>query len=111
MIGKYADQMTYEYILGQMLNRVPNIVDKREGSIIYDALAPASAELAKAYIELDVIMDETFVDTASLQYLMLRCKERGVTIQSETAAIIQGSFTPTTLELMAGTRFNCDDVN
>ena len=111
MIGKYADQMTYEYILGQMLNRVPNTVDKREGSIIYDALAPAAAELAKAYIELDVIMDETFVDTASLQYLMLRCKERGVTIQSETAAIIQGSFTPATLELMAGTRFNCDDVN
>lgn len=111
MIGRYSDQMTYEYILGRMLEQVKDTVDKREGSVIYDALAPAAAELAKAYIELDVIMDETFVDTASLQYLMLRCKERGITIQPETAAIVQGTFTPSTLELMAGTRFNCDDVN
>ena len=111
MIGKYSDQMTFEYILGRMLDRVPNTVDKREGSVIYDALAPAAAELAKAYMELDVVMDETFVDTASLQYLMLRCKERGITIQGETAAIVQGTFTPAELELTAGTRFSCDTVN
>lgn len=111
MIGKYSDQMTFEYILGRMLDRVPNTVDKREGGVIYDALAPAAAELAKAYMELDVVMDETFVDTASLQYLMLRCKERGITIQGETAAIIQGTFTPPDLELTAGTRFSCDAVN
>ena len=111
MIGKYSDQMTFEYILGRMLDRVPDTVDKREGGIIYDALAPAAAELAKTYMELDVVMDETFVDTASLQYLILRCKERGIEAQGETAAIIQGTFTPAELELSAGTRFNCDDVN
>lgn len=111
MIGRYSDQMTYEYILGRMLDRVPNTVDKREGSVIYDALAPAAAELTKAYMELDVIMDETFVDTASLQYLMLRCKERGIKIEPETAAVIEGTFTPSTLELSSGTRFNCDDIN
>lgn len=111
MIGKYSDQMTFEYILGRMLDRVPDTVDKREGSVIYDALAPAAAELAKTYMELDVVMDETFVDTASLQYLILRCKERGIEAQGETAAIIQGTFTPAELELTAGTRFNCDEVN
>ena len=111
MIGKYSDQMTFEYILGRMLDRVPDTVDKREGSVIYDALAPAAAELAKTYMELDVVMGETFVDTASLQYLILRCKERGIEAQGETAAIIQGTFTPAELELSAGTRFNCDDVN
>ena len=94
-----------------MLEKVPNTVDKREGSVIYDALAPAAAELTKAYMELDVVMDETFVDTASLQYLILRCKERGVKIGTETAAIIEGTFTPSTLELSSGTRFNCDDIN
>ncbi len=111
MIGKYSDQMTFEYILGRMLDRVPDTVDKREGSVIYDALAPAAAELAKTYMELDVVMDETFVDTASLQYLILRCKERGITIQGETAAVVQGTFTPPELELTAGMRFNCDEVN
>lgn len=111
MIGRYSDQMTYEYLLKRMLARVPSTVDKREGSIIYDALAPTAVELAKAYMELDVVMDETFVDTCSLQYLMLRCKERGVPILGETAAVIQGTITPASMELQVGTRFNCDDVN
>ena len=111
MIGKYSYEMTFDYIMNRMLESVPDTVDKREGSIIYDALSPAAAELAKAYMELDVVMDETFVDTASLQYLMLRCKERGVAIQGETAAVIEGVFTPSDIELSAGLRFNCDEVN
>ena len=111
MIGRYSDQMTFEAILSSMLDRVPNTVDKREGSVIYDALAPAAAEMAKAYIELDVIMDETFVDTASMQYLMMRCRERGVPIQPATEAVIEGTFTPASLELETGSRFNCGDQN
>ena len=111
MIGRYSDEMTFDYIMNRMLESVPDTVDKREGSIIYDALAPAAAELVKCYMELDVVMDETFVDTASLQYLMLRCKERGVAIQGETAAVIEGVFTPSSVELIAGLRFNCDEVN
>lgn len=111
MIGRYSDEMTFDYIMNRMLESVPDTVDKREGSIIYDALAPAAAELVKCYMELDVVMDETFVDTASLQYLMLRCKERGVAIQGETAAVIEGVFTPPSVELTAGLRFNCDEVN
>ena len=111
MIGRYSDEMTFDYIMNRMLDSVPDTVDKREGSIIYDALSPAAAELAKCYMELDVVMDETFVDTASLQYLMLRCKERGVAIQGETAAVIEGVFTPSSVELSAGLRFNCDEVN
>ena len=111
MIGRYSDEMTYDYIMNRMLESVPDTVDKREGSIIYDALAPAAAELVKCYMELDVVMDETFVDTASLQYLMLRCKERGVAIQGETTAVIEGVFTPSSVELTSGLRFNCDEVN
>lgn len=111
MIDRYSEDMTFENILASMLKRVPDTVDKREGSVIYDALAPAAAELAKMYIGFDVIMDETFVDTASLQYLILRCKERGVPIKDASAAVIEGSFTPVTLELEAGLRFNCEDQN
>ncbi|WP_418690480.1 baseplate J/gp47 family protein [Agathobaculum sp.] len=111
MIGRYSDEMTFDYIMNRMLESVSDTVDKREGSIIYDALAPAAAELAKCYMELDVVMDETFVDTASLQYLMLRCKERGIAIDGETAAVIEGVFTPSSLDLSAGLRFNCDEVN
>ena len=33
------EEMTYENILQQMLDRVTSDVDKREGSVIFDALA------------------------------------------------------------------------
>ena len=111
MIGKYSDTMTFEYIMSTVLAAVPNTVDKREGSIIYDALAPAVAEFVKLYIELDVIMDETFVDTASMQYLKLRAKERGVPIKSATFAVVEGTFKPADLEIETGKRFNCGAVN
>lgn len=38
------ENVTYEDILQRMLDRVPDSMDKREGSIIYDALAPAAVE-------------------------------------------------------------------
>ena len=47
------EDMTYEVILKRMLDRVKNSIDKREGSIIYDALAPAAVELSIMYDELD----------------------------------------------------------
>lgn len=43
------EDMTFERILTRCLSRVPQTVDKREGAIIYDAIAPAAAELAILY--------------------------------------------------------------
>lgn len=51
------EDMTFENIMDRCLARVPDSVDKREGSVIYDAIAPAAAELAIMYIELGTIMD------------------------------------------------------
>lgn len=107
----YGDTMTEEVLLEEMLADVPDDVDKREGSVIYDALAPIASALATAYRTLDVVMDETFVDTASLQYLARRCEERGVQIKEASAAVIEGVFTPDTVELTNGDRFNCGDLN
>ena len=46
-LDEYFD---YDTILQRMLDTVPTQIDKREGSIIYDALGPAAAELAQMYI-------------------------------------------------------------
>lgn len=102
------EAMTYEAIMKQMLDRVPSEFDKREGSIIYDALAPAAAELAQLYIELDVVLNETFADTASGEYLEKRCAERGLTREEATYAVVQGVFTPSTVDVI-GQRFRCGD--
>lgn len=104
------ESMTYEYILEKMLSRVPDTMDKREGSIIYDAIAPAALELANMYIALDTIMNQTFADTASAEYLDRRVSERGIVRKSATCATVQGIYTPVDTEL-SGVRFNCGGYN
>ena len=56
--------MTYEELLQAMLGRVPSNVDKREGSIIYDALAPCAYFLAQQNFQLENYLDLVFPDTA-----------------------------------------------
>jgi uncharacterized phage protein gp47/JayE len=108
------ESQTFETILNRMLDRVPNDVDKREGSIIYNALAPAAAELAQAYIELDVILNETFADTATRSYLIRRAAERGVTPDEAKKAILKGVFkdaSDTPLDVPIGSRYSLEDLN
>lgn len=102
---------TYEEILDRMLERVPDSMDKREGSVIYDALAPAAVELQLMYIEFDVILQETFADTASRKYLIRRTAERGIIPEPATHAVLKGEFTPSTLEIPVGSRFSCGTLN
>ncbi|MFC6545371.1 hypothetical protein [Cohnella cellulosilytica] len=59
------EHMTYDFILQRMLDRVSDDLDKREGSIIYDALAPAAAELAQLYIDLDINYNLSYADSAA----------------------------------------------
>ena len=102
---------TYEKILKDMLARVPSSYDKREGAVIFDAIAPCAAELAQAYISLDAVLNETFADTASLEYLVKRAAEKGLTRIAATQAVLQAVFTPDTLEIYIGARFNCGALN
>lgn len=103
--------MSYELILGRMLSRVPSGIDKREGSVIYDALAPCAMELMMMYIELENVLTETFADTASREYLIRRAKERGLSPESSTHAILKAVSTPPDLELKPGLRFSLEDLN
>lgn len=102
------ENITYEMILGRMLDKVASTVDKREGSIIYNALAPAAVELQNMYIEFDVILNETYADTASRPYLIKRAAERGITPDQATKAILKGEFNKA---VSIGDRFSLDTLN
>jgi uncharacterized phage protein gp47/JayE len=102
------ENITFEVILQRMLDRVPNTVDKREGSIIYDALAPAAVELQLMYIEADTILTETFADTASRTYLIKRAAERGIIPSAASNAILKGTFN---INVSIGSRFTLGDLN
>ncbi|MEL0873574.1 phage tail protein, partial [Clostridioides difficile] len=100
--------MTFENIIKRMLDSVPDTFDKREGSIIYNALAPVAIELTETYIAMDELLDQTFVDTASYYYLEKRCKERGITPLSATNTIAKGVFN---IDIPLDSRFNLGEYN
>lgn len=105
------ESITYESILKRMLSRIPDTFDKREGSVIYDALAPAAIEMQNMYIALDGILMECFADTASLPYLMRKAEERGLTRYPATNAILKAVATPTTVDIAIGSRFSLNELN
>ena len=90
--ASYLDTYTFEFILERMLAEVPDSLDKREGSIIWDALAPAAAELAKMYIELKGILINTYPATAVGRYLDLKVEEVGLSRYEATKAVKLGTF-------------------
>ena len=95
MIGDYLEQYTFEYLMEQALSRVPDTIDKREGSIIYDALAPACYELSEYYMNLRKILIDTYASTAHGEYLDLRAAEQGISRFQATYAVKKGEFTTT----------------
>lgn len=107
------ENMTYEVILQRMMNRVvekyPNL-DTREGSIIFNALAPAAVELAIMYTELDNTLNESFVATASREYLLMACEQMGIdTSMFEAKAGIHDAIFDAQVPI--GSRWNCDLYN
>lgn len=106
------ENMTYEYILKRALSNVPTDVDKRQGSVIYDSIAPCCAELAQLYIQLDIILNNAFADTAEREYLILRARERGLAPYEATKAVLklEVTYTGTSENIKPGDRFSLDGM-
>lgn len=105
------ENYTYEFLMERMLDSIPDTIDKRQGSIVWDMLSPCALELAEKYQCNDMILNEAFADSASYYYLLKRAAERGVTPYPSTSAIWKGVFTPSNIEIPIGERFNHDDLN
>lgn len=108
------EAQTYGSILARMLQKALSInsnLDTREGSLVWYGDAPAAVELQNLYIALDTVLNETFADTATRPYLILRAAERGLSPQPASPAILQMAITPTTLFLPLNTRFSIGELN
>ena len=96
------EEQTFDAIMQRMLERIPDTLDKRESSPVYMALAPAAVELASLYVGFDCMLAETFGDTASREYLIRLCADRGITPKTATYAVLE---LETDVEVPVGTRF------
>ncbi len=108
------EHITYEGLVKRMMDRAlasNKNLDSREGSLLFLAEAPAAVELQNLYIALDNILKETFADTASREYLILRAMERGLSPGPATPAVLEMTITPETLKLEMGERFSIGELN
>ncbi len=102
------EDISFEKIMERMLKKVPDNIDKREGSIIYDAISASALELCNLYIELDNVLNEGFYDTASREYLIRHASERGISPFKATKAVLRGEFN---IDVPIFSRFSLDDLN
>lgn len=101
------DENTFENVLERNLDRISDEFDKREGSVIYDAIAPMTIEISLLYSYLDFLFKNAFGDTANRYWLIERAKERGIEPYNATKAVIIGRFDA---KLNIGDRFFIDDI-
>ena len=72
-------QNTEEAIRQRMLDRVPPDVDKTEGSYAWDALAPVSMELVFVMLLAKYVVEMSFAQTSSDDYLTMRAEDQTLT--------------------------------
>ena len=99
---------TYEALLASALARVSSGIDKREGSMVMNGVAPSMAELAQLYIGLDFVFTATYLATAPREYLIKRAADRNMSPYPPSAAVFRAEFN---IEVPVGTRFSCEDLN
>ena len=103
--------MTFEEILQRLIDNMPAGYDKREGSVVWDSRASTAYEMALAYEEAQKLYRHTYARTADREGLIQCCDEYGIVPFPATYAVRKGVFTPATLELEIGARFNHEELN
>ena len=107
----FSEGNSFEDILKRRLDDISDSLDKRQGSIIYDAIAPFAAEIAQMYIALDVFAEQTYLLTATGENLDNRVADYGLTRIQATKSQRLGTFTtsediPQAMTIAIGTRFS-----
>lgn len=87
MSRENLEQYTYEYLMQLALSYVPDDRDKREGSVIYDALAPFCQVLAAGVLQLRDFYTQTYAVTATGEDLDNRVAEQGLSRYAATYAV------------------------
>ncbi|KIQ93890.1 hypothetical protein LH47_02040 [Anoxybacillus thermarum] len=106
----FEDQ-TFDVIMQRMLSRIPDDFDKRQGSVIWDMLAPAALELERAYQQLYLVTQWLYLtEDVPRDILLARVRDLGIEPNPPQKAKGLVIFTgrPGTI-IPANTRVSTDD--
>lgn len=91
-IGEEFEKFDYSYYLDSVLERVPDGVDKREGSIIYDAVAPVAYSFAEMAMQMKQVVLNAYIQSANGSFLDYKAAERGTKREAATNARVLAEF-------------------
>lgn len=92
---EYAAEYTsrnYDYWLDKMLDNVPDDIDQREGSIVFDALAPAAMAMTQQSLTMANIIRQSYIKTAQGEFLDYRAVEHGTARYAATQTEVKAKF-------------------
>lgn len=93
-MGKYNNRTAAD-ILTEMLANARDDIDKRQGSVAHDMLAPAAHEIEMLGWELEATYLQGFLDTATDEALDFHAHELGLTRKPAVAAVGTANITGT----------------
>lgn len=93
---------TRERIQDDLLSRVPDNLDKRQGSIIQTAIGPSAWYLEGLYLEMDKVQKNAYAETANGKSLDLLAMNRNLKRKAAVPAVREGTFN---IEIPAGSKF------
>lgn len=102
MIDFNDAKYTQKKIEAELLSRVPDTIDKRQGSMIQTALGPVAWYLEGIYMLLAQVQENAYAGSAVGEYLDNIVAERGVSRKLATSAHRKGTFD---IEVPEGTVF------
>lgn len=91
-LAQKFEQQDFEYWKEMMLDNVPDDIDKREGSIIYDAVAPTAMLIAQQSLNMAMIIRQTYIKTATGEFLDYRAVEHGTNRYPATNTEVKAIF-------------------
>lgn len=82
----------FDYYLEEMMEQVPNDIDKREGSIVYDAIAPAAMVMSVRALDMANYLKQAHIETATGEFLDAFASDRGTNRESATYTKVKANI-------------------
>lgn len=79
-------------VFDELISEIPNSLDKREGAVIHTILAPVAKKLADTENANTAAYENAYVDTAELEFLIRKAKERRIEYLDHTKAVIEAEI-------------------
>lgn len=101
------DDKTQNNIMIDLKNTVDSDISTEEGTLIDHSFRGAAAEFEQAYIELGLVDQNGYAETADREHLILRAKERGITPFAASNAVWKAVFN---IAIELNTRFSAGEL-